>query len=437
MACQSFDKGNEREQKDFEKWVHASAVEIKNDSKEVAFDQMAEAFGQARIVAISEAGHNTHEFIATNADIINHLVKEHGFNTVVVESGLPESKTVHDYILGADIDKKEWVEGLNGMYSQWKPFNEMVENLRLHNQQVSEWQKKLKFIGVDITGEYKDLRPAFKMVTDYLDRIEPVYANEQKELILPVLNIFCARVRGEGRVNYLNKLSVEQRCDLEKNFRLMVEHLTINKEAYFEKSSHVDYEWARQSAVSLVQTVNYYNSFLNEKHQQPKTNTGLNMRDLAMAQNLDWVFEMDSLARVIVLSHNVHTKKGSGYVDDSWGFFTPFAAYIDQKYGDDFYSIGCTYNTGVYWENWKKPKEEPRIVPTKDAEPGELDYLFKKVGKDCFYVDIKSIANDRPAARFLNKTINIREHQYPTPITPNEFDGFIYYERISVPEWDK
>jgi hypothetical protein len=32
MACQSFDKGNEGEQKDFEKWVHGSAVEIKNDN---------------------------------------------------------------------------------------------------------------------------------------------------------------------------------------------------------------------------------------------------------------------------------------------------------------------------------------------------------------------------------------------------------------------
>ena len=42
-----------------------------------------------------------------------YLVEQHGFNTVLSESGLPESRLVHQFVLGGQPGPHLWKAGLN------------------------------------------------------------------------------------------------------------------------------------------------------------------------------------------------------------------------------------------------------------------------------------------------------------------------------------
>ncbi len=48
-------------------------------------DPLLERVGDARIVAIGEASHGTHEYYAWRATLTRRLVEEHGFAFVAVE----------------------------------------------------------------------------------------------------------------------------------------------------------------------------------------------------------------------------------------------------------------------------------------------------------------------------------------------------------------
>lgn len=86
----------------------------------------------------------------------------------------------------------------------------------------------------------------------------------------------------------------------------------------------------------------------------------------------------------------------------------------------------------MYWDNCKK--NEPRVI--KNAPPakkGEIDYALKAVGEPYFFVDFKKINPRRPAFSWLHTKIMIREHDEESQITPDEFDGYIFYNTISIP----
>ena len=75
----------------------------------------------------SEGFHNCREMMALHHRIIQYLVEHHGFNTVVSESGLPESRIIHDYVLGKNSKSSTYHDdvnvmfqkGLNKMYGEW------------------------------------------------------------------------------------------------------------------------------------------------------------------------------------------------------------------------------------------------------------------------------------------------------------------------------
>ncbi len=420
-------------EKDFKLWAkeNAQSLPMDQESDNTAFDAIGNAIGDAQFVALSESAHNTREFLKMNARIVQYLVEEKGFTRLVAETGFPESKKVNDYILGADIKKKEWTAGLNPMYSRWEEFNTMIEWLKIHNQKVPD-DKKVHFYGIDIAGGYHDLMPVFNIIRSYLIKVDPAYVKKVNENIVPLLDILKSDIPRQARNRYIKKLSIEQKYAFEMHVNLIINRLSDHKKVYIKKSCLREFEFARQSSIALFQALNYYFNAANLKNTDYNKTVGVNGREIAMFQNFSWVNKQDSKAKIIIINHNVHSKTKSGYLDDFWKFFTPFGAFVRQHFGDRYYAIGAAYDDGKYWENWTK--NEKRII--KDTEPsgeGKIDYVFNAIGIPYFFVDFRSIPDNRLAYNWLSMPINAREHDEPMPITPNEFDGYIFYHRISVP----
>lgn len=433
----SFSNGKEdrqeRGKKEFVREARRHAVQFSMDrtGREQMLEAIGEAVGSARIVAISESAHNVKEFIGTNADITRYLIEHKGFNTVVIESGFPESITVNDYIQGEDIDRPVWTSSLNDMFGRWLEFTDMIDWMREYNKHASP-AGKVRFYGLDIAGFYTDLRPAFGRIADGLEKIDSSYAVRLRSELNPVLDVIASKgVRRAAVSCYRDSLTSGQKYLLEEKAAEMTDYLTENRDDILARLSEEEYGLLKQEAVTFFQTLRYYRntSFRNTAYREF---VGLNGRDLAMKQNFDWVFDSDTTARIVIISHNIHTKTRPCYLDDTVEYFIPFCAYVKKRFGNEFYNIGCAYDNGEYWDNWKK--NEPRIIKrTPPAGPGEIDYVMKEVGRGNFFIDFHKMDRNSEAWTWLDSDMMAREHDEKFSMSPGEFDGFIYYDSISLP----
>ena len=88
----------------FVAWAKENAVDIESvDPLHDASDlkAIASAIGEdVEIVALSEGCHNSKQMMSLHHRIVRHLVENCGFNVVATETGLPESRLIHDYVQG-------------------------------------------------------------------------------------------------------------------------------------------------------------------------------------------------------------------------------------------------------------------------------------------------------------------------------------------------
>ena len=93
------------------------SLEAKNDDN-MDLEEIVKAIGNAKFVALSEGFHNCKEMMSFHCRIIRHLIEFHGFNIVLSESGLPESRLIQEYISGQkEVPIDLWDRGINKMYT--------------------------------------------------------------------------------------------------------------------------------------------------------------------------------------------------------------------------------------------------------------------------------------------------------------------------------
>ena len=91
-------------------------------------DPVLERIGDARIVAIGEASHGTHEYYAWRAALTRRLVEERGFGFVAVEGDWPDCYRVNRSVQlrpGADGDPRDALDAF-ARWPTWMWANEEV-----------------------------------------------------------------------------------------------------------------------------------------------------------------------------------------------------------------------------------------------------------------------------------------------------------------------
>ena len=115
-----------------------------------------------------------------------------------------------------------------------------------------------------------------------------------------------------------------------------------NEEKYVLKSNRFEFEWARQSMISMQLAANYYENILDiQKSKNPKF-SGLNGREIAMHQNMMWIIQAMATqkghcpkekVKIIWINHVIHTKTETQFQDNTWRFLTPAGQMICQSVG--------------------------------------------------------------------------------------------------------
>src|SRR5437870_8176451 len=97
------------------------------DGESNDYDALLELIGNARIVLLGEASHETEEFYFERAQITKRLIAEKGFTVVAIEADWPDAYHVHRYVRGATIDSNA-NEALSGFrrFPTWMWRNTVV-----------------------------------------------------------------------------------------------------------------------------------------------------------------------------------------------------------------------------------------------------------------------------------------------------------------------
>ncbi len=404
--------------------VDAFIVWAKSNARPIAASQpgpntddlltLREVVGKARLVGVGESIHFSREFLGLRHRIVQFLVERMGFTAVALESGLPESKAVYDYVLGADARPGMWEQGFTSGMGRHRESRELVEWMRAYNRDPSH-PRKLRFYGMDVAG-YGSWAPKVRQVLDYLERVEPPYATSVRDKLLPLVERFARSGLSETQDAY-SSLSATERQAIAAQVSEVADRFELRRMDYLSRSSLEEYDWAHRIAVN----VRYACAIANDsRNWYPGWG-----RDPVMAQNVRWIRDREGPdGGVVVLAHNGHVQTikvnavSSNTIKDLVKM-VPTGVFLDDMLGEDYRTIGFTFNRGVMG------------VELPPAEAGSLDGAMARVGLPIYLLDFGRVPNAGPVRRWLDQPIKQRVHTFYVEHNQwRSWDAVVFVETI-------
>ena len=396
--------------KPFVAWARGEAIPVSIPRTDENYDDLgflAEVIGDARIIALGENAHFLHEWNRFRARVFKYLVKEHGFSTFVLESGIVEGRNIHEYVAGADIDWDTVVKSATNAWGVWAELQDLIQWMRNYNANPDR-DRELRFYGMDGTGNWFHLQHAFNAVMKFGRNVDANLANDvERSFEGPVRDINFDR-RGEVDEETWRRLIAES--------TLVVNRIEQHRMAYIRASSQDGYDWGLRSAEVLRDMI------LMLAQTDPDISKGFrafwNVRDVSMASSLEWVLKREGPdARIVVGAHNTHLQQYPVRVDKA----TSMGSYIANRIGREKLLIIGTAST------YSVKGEEP--LP--DTNPAAYD----QVGPDCYLLDLRKAPASGPVAKWLNTEKLSRHNLRYGPEAPGPaWDCLLFHRTLSIAE---
>ena len=348
---------------DFREWLQSNAIPFKTTEPESGFDDLMplkEIIGDARIVALGEATHGTHEFFEMKHRIVEFLVKEMGFNIFAIEANWPECNAINEYIHTGNGDPEELLHALRLWPWRTQEVLNMIEWMREHNENPGS-APSVSFFGFDMQSSML----ARINVAHYLQKVDP-------------------------EKNYLKEINSLLRCS-GKDFQEVYDYLKSHQSTYEAASSPEEFAFALQSARVCAQTADL------EKG-------GFWARDQYMAENAAWLLTQGGPdAKIILWAHNGHVGIDAVY----WKGISPYmgsityltrisiypksmGTYLRYQYRDDMVVFGFmfhhgSFNAGGY--EYRGIRAHHVGAPPEDS----YEYHFASAGLPRFFLDLREV----------------------------------------------
>jgi erythromycin esterase len=386
---------------------------------------MKDLIGSARIVGVGESIHGIHEFLGLRLRMVQFLVEKMGFTSVALESGLPESKIVYDYVLGGEKDPNLWTDGFTWHMAIFGETRELVEWMRSYNLDPRH-TRKIRFYGMDVAGANGTWVPALNRVLAYLDKVEPVYAKDIRERLLPLAEKFAkpgfSAVEFTAANDAYSALSLEERNAIGAYSNELADRIEQLRLPYIASSSEEEYDWARQIAINL----RYASALLTNYEARTRGNALWNARDLAMSVNVRWMRERDGQSGgVVVLAHNGHVQMQTSSKAAANGACA--GIFLKTIVGDDYRNVGFTFNKGSMWDG-----EPGNPKPLHEATADTIDGAMARVGLSLYFINLRQVSPESPARKWLDRQIKQRIQDLSTEYNQyRSWDGLIFVDSVT------
>lgn len=311
--------------------------------------QFAEMTRDARVVALGDATHGSHETYAAKQRLIPLLVAN-GFHTIAFEAPYAEWKLLDEYVANGTGDPAAALAFARYWFWDTNEILDIVRWARAQNE--GGLTPPIRITGVDST----EPASAAKLVVDFLRRVDPDTAAEVEQSYGCLSQIFpgatwCRNVMGS-----------------------VLPTLLANRARYEALTS-----------VAEVDELLYIARIVDQGEQVIATNNVV--RDEVMAENILWHAERG--AKIIVVGHNEH-----------WGQ-TPYrlvkptliksaGAYLSEVLGDAYFVLGSTLLDGTFLAiDYERGYGEIRtqIMTTPSAD--DFAALFDRAGLESMIIPLR------------------------------------------------
>jgi erythromycin esterase-like protein len=389
-------------------------------------DPLLDRIGDARIVAIGEASHGTHEYYAWRAVLTRRLIEECGFGFVAVEGDWPDCYRVNRSVTlreGADKDPFDALDAFD-RWPTWMWANDDVVAfcrwLRAFNAGQPE-ELRVGFYGLDVYSLWDSMHALIAWLRDH----EPAHVDTAIQALR------CFEPFGEDGAEYaFASRFAPPSCE-----QAVVDLLRAMCEEHGRRNAATDAEGrfsAEQNAAVVVDAERYYRAMVQGSAQS------WNVRDTHMVDTLDRLLEFAG-DKAVVWEHNTHV--GDARATDMAGAgMVNVGQLLRERHGtDDVVLVGFGGYRGsvVAGEAWGAQMQRMAVPP---ARAGSLEALLhESVGEDTLFVFPRG---DRPGwvdQRLDHRAIGVvyqpqreRRGNYVPTVVGERYDAFLYLDDTSA-----
>jgi erythromycin esterase len=232
----------------FEKWAVGRAIPLRTTEADGNIKDLLplkSLVGSARVVAIGEPNHGTHEPLALRNRLIRFLVEEMGFTAVALETSFTESYTLARFVAGDPGDLHHTVSNaMSWGFGNFPENEELIQWIREYNANTNH-HRKVSFYGIDLSGAQDGAFPQARRAVDFalafLARGDSAGAQALREKLEPYLKKFSTWK--------YSSLSSTERKELLAGFAEITAAFEKQRSALIALSSDEEYAWALQSMV--------------------------------------------------------------------------------------------------------------------------------------------------------------------------------------------
>ncbi|MFI1680590.1 erythromycin esterase family protein [Streptomyces sp. NPDC020607] len=328
--------------------------------------------GDAKVVGLGEATHNSHEFFTLKHRTLRYLVEEKGFRAFALEAPWSSGLRLDAYLQRGEGDLKQIMdEEFQGTYQFWNntEYRDLLKWMRAYN--VEHPKDPLHFVGDDngFAGAH-----LYDKVSAYAAAARPELSARLTELYRGLRPTTDAEAYVE---DYLSKPPAERKELAERTGRA----LDLLKQRPGKDTDTDAHAWAVQHATAIHQMTTMYAFDLDDPQNIADA---MRYRDQVMAQNVAW-WQHRTGDKILLSAHNSHVALKT-YVPNTH----PKAQgdFLREQLGRDYLSVGLTFDHGSF--NALGQDGDIHRFTVGPAAPGTTEHTLDRVRHRDFMVDLRT-----------------------------------------------
>jgi erythromycin esterase len=403
----------------FIEWARVSLAPLATVKPGQPWDDLkffGERISDATVVALSEGAHAAAEPLEFRNRLFQYLVREKGFTAIAIESGLIESRFIHEYVRGGSGELNTLVtQGVGSGMGELPQNRDLVRWMREYNADATH-ARKINFYGFDLSGLLSSGHPYFGHdlqvgeALRFLSRVDGDAAEVFRgrfEPFLPSMRFHPQRAL-EGPC--YTRLSGPERDSLTATISDLVIWIERREGKYTAASTAQDYVWGHCAALAARQMDSYLRQYppgwMLSGPQTAADGAGpainfdaANVRSRTQADNVDWIVRNEGPGgKVLLFAARTHLSAAAVKVrrHPHREEYERQAAgtYLRRRYGARLLTIGNLIGQGEWGCG------EYRYTLPK-ASVQSLDGLAGELGVPLFLLDLRQAPAD--VKRWLNQ----------------------------------
>jgi erythromycin esterase-like protein len=388
-------------------------------------DPLLERIGNARIVAVGEASHGTHEYYAWRATLTRRLIEERGFGFVAVEGDWPDCYRVNRSVQlreGADEDPRNALDAFERWPTWMWANDDVVEFCRWLQgfNAVRTAAERVGFYGLDVYSLWDSMQALIGWLRD----------NEPEHVGQAVQALRCFEPFGEDGAEYaFASRFAPSSCE-----QVVVDLLRHLCEERGKKEIAGDPEErfsAEQNAAVVVDAERYYRAMVQSSAES------WNVRDVHMVDTLDRLLTHAG-EKAVVWEHNTHIGDARA-TDMAAAGMVNVGQLLRERHGtDDVVLVGFGGYRGsvIAGAEWGAQMER---MPVPPARSGSLEALLHGLlEQDSLIVVPRGDEPEWLGRRLDHRAIGVvyrpereRWGNYVPTVVRQRYDAFLYLQDTS------